>query len=400
MLTSREILEQLISYPSVSSESNLPIIGWIEGYLLALGFACHRIADASGQKAGLFAQIGPMGDGGVLLSAHSDVVPVAGQDWSQDPFLLTERDGRLYGRGTTDMKGFLASALAAAASAAEADLAAPFKLAVSYDEELGCLGIRAMIDQLVPLLGRPDYCIVGEPTNLRIATGHKGKAAYRAICHGVAGHSAMAPRFVNALHLAADLVGVLRAEQDRLLADGLQDAAFDMPSATVHAGKLWGGVALNIVPDRAVLEFEIRHLAGESADEILARIQAGADAIVASAASATARIEIVEYNAYPALETTRDAPVVAQVSSMLDAPRLTKVAFGTEAGFFAALGIPTVVCGPGSMNQGHQPDEFIEISQLDQCDAMLSRIVQSLSRAERRNPGARGSAQGEGTLEG
>lgn len=399
MLTSREILEQLISYPSVSSESNLPIIGWIEGYLLALGFSCHRIPDASGQKAGLLAQIGPMGDGGVLLSAHSDVVPVAGQDWSQDPFTLTERDGRLYGRGTADMKGFLASALAAAATAADADLAAPFRIAVSYDEELGCLGIRAMIDQLVPMLGRPDYCIVGEPTNLGIATGHKGKAAYRAICYGEAGHSAMAPRFVNALHLAASLVGVLRAEQDRLLADGMQDAAFDVPSATVHAGKLWGGVALNIVPDRALLEFEIRHLAGESADEILARIQAGADAIAASVGNSAGRIEIVAFNAYPALETALGAPVVAKVSSLLDAPRLTKVSFGTEAGFYAALGIPTVVCGPGSMQQGHQPDEFIEVSQLDQCDAMLSRVVQSLSREACRNPGAQVSAKGDNTPE-
>ncbi len=383
MLTSREILGQLISYPSISSESNLPMIGWIEGYLLALGFTCHRIPDVSGHKAGLFAQIGPEGDGGVLLSAHSDVVPVAGQNWTQDPFVLTERDGRLYGRGTADMKGFLASALAAAATAANADLAAPFRLAVSYDEELGCLGIRAMIDQLVPLLGRPDYCIVGEPTDFRIATGHKGKAAYRAICYGEAGHSAMAPRFVNALHLAASLVGVLRAEQARLIADGAQDLAFDVPSATVHAGKLSGGVALNIVPERAVLEFEIRHLVSEPVEEILARIQTAAEAIVASFANSAARIEIVEVNAYPGLETARDAPVVARVSSFLDAPRLTKVAYGTEAGFFTALGIPTVVCGPGSMNQGHQPDEFLAVSQLYQCDAMLSRLVQSLVRNER-----------------
>ncbi len=380
MLNSGQILERLIAFASVSAESNLPIIGWIEEYLHALGFTCHRIPDATGLKAGLFARVGPSGDGGALLSAHCDVVPVTGQNWTHDPFRLTKRDGRYYGRGSTDMKGFLASALVAAGLAARADLAAPFMLAVSYDEELGCLGIRAMIDQLLPLLGRPDYCIVGEPTEMQIAIGHKGKAAYRATCHGVAGHSAMAPRFVNALHLAADLVGVLRAEQTRLMADGAQDAAYEMPCATVHAGKLSGGVALNMVPDQAVLEFEIRHLATEPAAEILARLQIGARAIVAAAANPAAQIEIAEVNAYPGLDTAPDAPVVAKVAALLEVPRLTKVAYGTEAGFFAAQGIATVVCGPGSMNQGHQPDEFLEVAQLDHCDAMLSRLVQSLSR--------------------
>ncbi len=378
--TSREILERLIAFASVSVDTNLPILGWIEDYLLGLGFTCHRLPDASGQKAGLFARIGPAGDGGVLLSAHCDVVPVTGQVWTHDPFRLTEQDGRFYGRGTTDMKGFLAAALAAAALAARADLTAPLMLAISYDEELGCLGIRAMIDRFLPLMGRPDYCIVGEPTEMQIAIGHKGKAAYRATCHGMAGHSAMAPRFINALHLAADLIGVLRAEQDRLLAEGAQDLAYDVPSATVHAGRLSGGVALNIVPDRAVLDFEIRHLPAEPAAGILARIQAGARAVVAAAANPEARIEIAEVNAYPGLETAPDAVVVAKVAALLDAPQKTKVAYGTEAGFFAALGIATVVCGPGSMNQGHQPDEFLEVAQLDRCDAMLWRLVQSLSR--------------------
>ena len=379
MQSSADILERLIAFDSVSTKSNLAIVSWIADFLRSLGFTCHLIPDATGQKAGLFARIGPAGDGGAMLSGHCDVVPVTGQNWTQDPFQMTERSGRFYGRGTTDMKGFLASALGAAALASRADLAAPLMLAVSYDEELGCLGIRAMIDQLVPLLGRPDYCIVGEPTEMQIAIGHKGKAAYRATCRGVAGHSAMAPRFVNALHLAADLIGVLRAEQAHLLIHGAQDAAYDIPSATVHAGKLSGGVALNIVPDLAVLDFEIRHLATEPAAQILARIVTATAAII-TASGPTAAIEIAEVNAYPGLDTPPDAPVVAKVAALLEAPRLTKVAYGTESGYFAAIGIPTVVCGPGSMAQGHQPDEFLDIAELGRCDAMLARLVQSLAR--------------------
>lgn len=383
MLSSRQILDRLVAFASVSADTNLPMLSWVEAHLRGLGFQCQRVADATGQKAGLFARIGPAGDGGVLLSAHSDVVPVTGQAWTRPAFQVTEQNGRLYGRGTTDMKGFLASALWAAGLASRSALKRPYLLSLSYDEEVGCLGIRAMLDQLVPTLGRPDACIVGEPTLMRIATGHKGKAAYRATCRGQAGHSAMAPRFVNALHLAADFIAVLRAEQARLLEMGAQDAGYDVPSSTVHAGRMSGGVALNIVPDCATVDFEIRHLAAEPADTILRRISQAAARIVA-ASGPLAAIEIDQVNAYPGLDTRPDAQVVARVAALLTQPgvapaALTKVAYGTEAGFFAALGIPTVVCGPGSMDQGHQPDEYIEASELTRCDAMLGRLVQALT---------------------
>jgi acetylornithine deacetylase len=373
-----ELLDRLIAFPSVSADGNLAIIAFIEDFLKGQGFDCLRLPDQTGTKAGLLARIGPAGDGGVLLSAHTDVVPVTGQAWSRDPFRLAEAGGRLYGRGTTDMKGFVASALAAAALAADRRLARPLMLALSYDEELGCLGVREMIGEVIPFLGRPSFCVVGEPTLMGIATGHKGKGFYLATCRGQAGHSAMAPKFVNALHLAADLVGILRAEQARLMAEGAQDGDYDIPCSTVHAARITGGVALNIVPETATVHFEIRHLAQEPAGPILARIRAAAAAAVAGYGDPHAAIEIAEMNAYPGLDTPQGAEVIGQVAGLLGERRLLKVAYGTEAGYFAALGIPTVVCGPGSMDQGHQPDEWIERSELDRCDAFLARLVGTL----------------------
>ena len=378
-MSTLELLDRLIAFPSVSTDSNLGVVAFLEDHLRELGFAVTRLTDATGQKAGLLARIGPEGDGGVLLSAHTDVVPVAGQAWSRDPFRLTRDGGRLYGRGTTDMKGFLASALAAAGQAARTGLAQPFRLVLSWDEELGCLGIRSMIDRVIPVLGRPDFCIVGEPTRMQVATGHKGKVACLATCRGMAGHSAMAPKFLNALHLAADFIGILRAEQARLARVGAQDGDYDIACSTVHAGRMSGGLALNIVPDCATVAFEIRHLAQEPAAAILANIRAGADRIVAQAHHPAAAIEIAETNRYPGLETPATAAVVDRVAALAGGAGRTKVAYGTEAGFFAALGIPTVVCGPGSMDQGHQPDEFIETNQLAACDAMLGALVAGLA---------------------
>lgn len=373
-----ELLDRLVAIPSVSADSNLPIIAFIESVLAGCGATVERVTDPGGQKAGLLARIGPAGDGGVVLSAHTDVVPVAGQDWSREPFRLSRDGGRVFGRGTTDMKGFLAAALAAAGQAAGAGLKRPLLLSLSYDEEVGCVGIRTMIDRVIPALGRPEFCIVGEPTSMRVATGHKGKGAYLATCRGAAGHSAMAPNFCNALHLAADFIGVLRAEQARLMAEGARDPAYDIACSTVHAGRMSGGVALNIVPDTATVAFEIRHLAEEPAAAILANIRAGAAAAVAAAHHPAAAIEIAETNAYPGLDTPADADVVATVAALAGNTGLTKVAYGTEAGYFAARAIPTVVCGPGSMDQGHQPDEFIDLSQLAACDAMLGRLIEKL----------------------
>ncbi len=365
-----EILERLIGFDTVNARSNLDLIDYVEDLLQRAGFAVTRIGDPEAAKAGLFARIGPEG-AGVLLSAHSDVVPVEGQRWTRDPFRLGDEGGRLYGRGSTDMKGFLAAMLAMAEAAAARPLREPLKLSISYDEEVGCLGMARMIGALPQVLGRPRAAIVGEPTQMRVAIGHKGKQALRAVCLGEAGHSALAPRFVNALHGAAEVILGLRRIQAELAATGARDRAYDIPYSTVHVGWMSGGTALNIVPDRAEILFEIRHLAAEAPEALVARTRAMAAGI------AGVGIEIL--NRYPGLDTDPQAEVVRLVRALTDDAPATKVAFGTEAGFFAGLGIPTVVCGPGSMEgQGHKPDEYIDRDQLDACDRMLAALLGTL----------------------
>jgi acetylornithine deacetylase len=358
-----DILARLIAFPTVSSRPNRALIGWAETLLRDAGFAVTRIPASAEGKAGLLARSGA--GGGVLWSAHSDVVPVEGQAWTLPPFGLTRKGDRLHGRGTTDMKGFLACVLAHAETLRDRPPARPMLIALSWDEEVGCRGIPEMIGHVIPVLGRPDLCIVGEPTLMRPGIGHKGKASYRAICHGQAGHSALAPKFTNALHLAADLIGALRAEQARLAAEGAQDEGQDPPCSTVHAGVMSGGIALNIVPDRAEVLFEIRHLAAETPGAILARIRHGLPA----------GIEITETGAYPGLASDLADPALAGCIARLDDPRPVKLAFGTEAGYFAGLGIPTLVCGPGTMADGHQPDESIAESELARCLDFIGRMM-------------------------
>ena len=380
MTKTLEILERLVGFATVSSASNIVMIDEVQAFLCERGFRVTRLPDPGGQKAGLYAEIGPEGRG-ILLSAHSDVVPVDGQHWTRDPFRLSRVGERLHGRGTTDMKGFLASALALADRAARVDLREPLKLVLSYDEEIGCIGIRQMLAPLSRIVGEPRACIVGEPTEMQVAIGHKGKAALRATCHGQGGHSALAPQFLNALHLAADFVQGLRALQQELVTDGARDPAYDVPYSTIHVGRLGGGTALNIVPATAHLELEYRHLAEDDPNEILARIVGTAQRIAATFQGAfpDAAIEVEQYNAYPGLAVAADAGVVAYARGLTGETGVLKVAFGTEAGYFDQLGIPTVVCGPGSMaGQGHQPDEYILIDQLAACDAAMDRLLADL----------------------
>ncbi len=375
-----EILERLIAFDTVSANSNLGCIDYIEDFLAARGFSITRAPSPDGAKAGLFASLGPEG-AGVVLSAHTDVVPVAGQPWTRDPFRLTGDGDRLYGRGTTDMKGFLATMLAAADRATGAPLREPLRLAISYDEEIGCVGIRNMLGAAAAL-GRPRACIVGEPTGMKVATGHKGKAAFRATCHGRAGHSALAPKFVNALHIAADLVTALRGLQSDLAANGARDEAYDVPYSTIHVGRLVGGAALNIVPETAEIDFEIRHLAADDAGDIFRRIDAEAERIAAPyrATDAAAGVTLVQVNAYPGLGAEEDAPVVVWARRMAGSDEPLKVPFGTEAGYFDGLGVPTIVCGPGDMaGQGHKADEYVTRDQLAACDRMMDRVIDDLS---------------------
>ncbi len=366
------LLERLVAFPTLPKTSNLELVAFVEDYLRARGFAVTRLAEPTGSRAGIIATLGPAEARGVLLSAHTDVVPVEGQVWTHDPFVLREVDGRYYGRGTTDMKGYVASVLALADRAAQARLKEPLRIVLSYDEEIGCIGIREMLERLVPLIGQPRACFVGEPTEMQVAIGHKGKAALRAVCHGQSGHSAMAPQFTNALHVATDFIHELRRLQDDFAENGARDGAYSVPYTTVHVGKLSGGEALNIVPDRAKMLFEYRHLAADAPEAIRARIDAAARA-------AGGRIEIEELNAYPGLDVAEDAEVVGYCKRLAQAKATTKVSFGTEAGYFAGIGVPTVVCGPGSMaGQGHKPDEYITCDQLEACDMMMDRILEDI----------------------
>ena len=378
MASTLEILERLVAFDTVSAKSNLALADYAGDFLRERGFRVERLDDPTQDKAGLYAEIGPAG-AGVALSAHSDVVPVEGQDWSRDPFRLTREGDLLYGRGTTDMKGFLACMLAAAARAGAMPLREPLKLVISYDEEVGCTGIARMRDRLALALGAPRACIVGEPTQMQVASGHKGKIALTAVCRGEAGHSAHAPRYVNALHVAMDFVAELRALQDLLIREGARDDGYGVAHSTIHVGRLAGGGALNVVPDCARIAFEARHLAGDAPDALRGRIDAAADR-VAKAHGPAARIEIDETFRYPGLDAGEGCAAVALARRISGAGAPVKVSFGTEAGIFAALGVPVAVCGPGSMDRhGHKADECVEADQLAACDAMLERLLGEMS---------------------
>ena len=377
MTRTLEILERLIGFETTPDRSNLDLIACCEDILRARGFAVERIADPEEPKAGLYARLGPATEGGILLSAHSDVVPVMGQDWTRPPFRLTREGECLYGRGATDMKGFLASMLALADRVQGASLREPLAFVISYDEEIGCVGIGRMLDRLAPLLRRPRMCIVGEPTEMRVVTGHKGKVALSAVCHGEAGHSALAPRFLNALHPAAALVLALRGLQEELASDGTSDARYAVPHATVHVGRMSGGTAPNIVPDRAELVFELRHLPAEDRDALISRI---AEVVDRTRTGTGARIELEQGASYPGLDASEQVDAIRDVQRLAATDGTAVVDFGTEAGFFAGLGIPTMVCGPGSMeSQGHKPDEHLAVGQLAACDRMMDRLLASLS---------------------
>jgi len=380
MSRTEELLETLIAFESLPRQSNLALMGWVRGLLAEAGAEIVEIPYRDGQ-VNLWARIGPALPGGIMLSGHVDVVPVEGQAWTRPPFRLTREGERLFGRGTTDMKGFVAAMLAAAERAGRAGaMSAPLHLAISCDEEIGCLGVRPMIDHLHEAAPAPALVIVGEPTSLEVVTGHKAKMSLRAVCHGREGHSALAPHALNALHLAADLVGAVRALQEELAAGGPRDPAYDVPFSTLHVGVLKGGTALNIVPQTAEMEIEIRALPEDRTEPLLARLRDAAAAIVAATADPDAAIEIIETGSYPGLDMATDRPGVHLALDLARKNATGKVAYGTEAGLFAeGLGCDVVVCGPGDMAQGHKPDEFVTRAQLAACDALLDRVIARLA---------------------
>ncbi|MEM9249965.1 MAG: acetylornithine deacetylase [Pseudomonadota bacterium] len=372
------LLDRLIAFPTISHLSNRPLIDFCADLLRAAGADVRIIEDSTGQKANLYATIGPRDRPGVLLSGHTDVVPTEGQNWTVPPFELTERDGRLYGRGTTDMKGFVAAALALALRAARLPLQTPLHLALSHDEEVGCVGVRSLIAMLAEAEIRPRLCLVGEPTLMALATGHKGKTFLKATCTGREAHSSLAPEALNAVHLACDTVRLIRDLQNEVIASGVTDPAYDVPYTTLHVGQLSGGVALNIVPNHAEIIFEIRNLMGDDPAAMLDTLRTRLAAHLAPLRNdfPEAAVDIVETGGYPALDTPQDADVVGFAKALTGANATLKVAYGTEAGLFSEhLALPTVVCGPGSIAQAHKPDEYVTRDQLAHCDAMLDGLL-------------------------
>ena len=380
-MNTKTILSDLIRFPTVSVDPNRALIDYCADLLRSLGAEVTIIEDETGHKANLYATIGPAGVPGVLLSGHTDVVPIEGQSWSVPAFKMTETDGKLFGRGTTDMKGFIASALSMAQKAAESDLKTPLHIALSYDEEIGCIGVHSMIEMLSAAPFRPQFCIVGEPTLMSVATGHKGKTACRVNCKGHEAHSALAPTALNAIHLVCDMISFIRNLQVDIAQSPAQDSDYDIPYTTLHVGKIEGGVALNIVPNQSSFMFEIRNLQEDNPQLLLDQIKEQAEKLLKPLRMdfPEAAIDFTITNTYPPLSTAKDAEVISFVKSLTGSNATIKVAFGTEGGLFSSeLGIPTVVCGPGSMEQGHKPDEFISIEQLNKCDQMLDALLQRL----------------------
>jgi acetylornithine deacetylase len=379
---SLDLLEKLVAFQTVSLESNREMIGYIRAVLDQAG---ARVSVFEGPRAGnlnLFATIGPEDLGGVILSGHTDVVPAQGQAWTVEPFRLTRREDRLYGRGTADMKGFLACALRAALLAGGRKLATPLHLAFSCDEEIGCVGVRPMLEALARQSPRPIACIVGEPTSMQLALGHKGKIALKAVCKGRAGHSAYAPVLLNPIVMAAALIGAIERLQQRAARRGPRDEAYEIPYATLHVGRIVGGEALNVVPSQCALELEIRSATPSEADHLLRLVHSAAARIVRAqrANFAEAAIEIEVVNAYPALDAPVDDAAAALVRRLTGDNGATKVAFGAEGGLFREqLGAPTVICGPGSMDQGHKADEYVTVRQIELCDQMMDALLDYLS---------------------
>ncbi|MCC1491863.1 acetylornithine deacetylase [Cognatishimia sp. F0-27] len=377
-------LRALVGFDTVSHRSNLALVDYLEMTLSGLGARIERIPNETGDKANLIASFGPEDVPGYILSGHTDVVPVDGQAWSTDPFTLTERDGKLFGRGATDMKGFLACCLARAPQMAAARLNAPLHLVFSYDEEVGCLGVRDVIDWIGEWAVPPLGCFVGEPTGMDIVTSHKAKRAFEASVTGSPGHSSRAPYFVNAVDYAAEFLVELRRLGREIEETGARDPLFDVPFTTTHVGVIHGGEALNIVPEHCRFEFEFRALPNEDVDAMADHMQRFVDTALLprmQAVSANASFRLESTIAYPGLDSAPEHEIVILAKRLAGRNDHRKVAYGTEGGRFSKTGgIPTVVCGPGDIDRAHKADEFITRNELSACEAFIDRLISHASR--------------------
>lgn len=372
------ILADLVAFPGLPGQPNRHIAGWIAETLTAAGLKVHHVPVPEGDRLNLFASIGPVDQpGGIILSGHMDVVPVEGQSWTTDPFRLTEVEGRLQARGATDMKGFLACMIAAVPMFQRAGLKRPIHLAFSCDEEIGCRGVPHLIAQLPRLCAAPAGCIVGEPSGLQPVLSHKGKVAYEATFAGRSAHSSEPERGVNALYAAAALARTIEEAAQAIATTGRRDERFSPAHSTLVAGILRAGSAVNIIPNRATLAFELRTIPGDDADALLLPIFSQARTDVA--AGRALGCEITEIARYPALP-----PEAMELAGLLagwtgQTPRQS-VSYGTEAGLFHAAGIPSIVCGPGDIARAHRPDEYITAGELSGCMSLFEKLARELAQ--------------------
>ncbi len=377
-LSTIEMIDRLVAFDTTSRESNLALIDFVRNYLEDWGVKSEVVYDSTGRKANLFATIGPADQGGVLLSGHSDVVPVDGQAWDSDPFKIETRSQKIYGRGSSDMKSFIAVMLAKVPDYLERPLAKPIHLALSHDEEVGCIGIRSLIEILKPRAEKPRLCIIGEPTLMQPVIAHKGSRRLRCHVHGHEAHSSLTDRGVNAVEYAAELIAFLKNMARRKRAEGPFDSAFDPPYTTIHTGIVTGGTAVNIVPKECRFDFEMRHLPEDDPDAITEELKHYAATLLPEmqAVAAEAGFAFEETNVVAPL-SAKDSDEVVQLAMELSGANSTgKVSFATEGGLYQEAGIPTVICGPGSIEQAHKPNEFIAIDQIRQCEIFIDRLIE------------------------
>ena len=373
-----DMIRKLVGFPTVSRDSNLELIHFVRDRLKTLDADVRLTFDDGRRKANLFATLGPRGDGGIVLSGHTDVVPIDGQAWDSDPFELVEKAGRLYGRGTADMKSFIAVALALAPQFVERGLKTPLHFAFSYDEEVGCLGVGRLLEDLARAGIRPQSCIVGEPTMMKPVIAHKGKHSYRCTVHGLACHSAYAPQGVNAVEAAAEAVAYLKRMARRHRDNGPFDRNFDVAHTTIQTGVIRGGTALNIVPQECVFDFEFRHLPGDDPDALLREFRQYVESNIEPEMRAVhpeAGFEIEFLSEIAALDTGMETEIVALAQELSGNAGIGKVSFGTEGAQFQRAAIPAVICGPGSIEQAHKPNEFVTVDQVVQCEAFMGRLM-------------------------
>ena len=380
----RAMIERLIAFDTTSRNSNLDLIHDVRDYLKDLGVESHLTFDDDKRKANLYATLGPTDRGGIALSGHTDVVPVDGQEWSSDPWTAIERDGRLHGRGSCDMKGFIAIVLAHAPRFLERNIETPIHICLSFDEEVGCLGAPKLIAWLNRQPVKPRACIVGEPTDMKVIVGHKGKLSCTGRVRGLECHSSLAPQGVNAIQAAARAIAKLADMAAAKAEEGPFDEDYDVPHSTVHCGTIQGGSALNIVPLDCRFEFEFRCLPSDDPGALLAELQDYVREEVEPAMKAIAPesgFTWTENSFIPGLDLALDSEVVDLAKALTGANDTGKVAFGTEAGLFDKGGIPTVICGPGSIEQAHKPDEFVSLEQLALCERFMTRLLDRVAPA-------------------